>query len=134
MKKLKLSDLSSEEILSSEELGDVFVSFSGSGSGSGSGTGSGSGSGSGSVDCGENAHYDSFLSRCACNNGYYYSLIEDKCVLGIEPPDPTPKITACIDKDDGEPCMYTFEGVTYYQGFFCRWRFGYFYCTDSRFT
>lgn len=139
MKKLKLSNLSSKEVLSKEELEDIFVSsFSGSGSGSGSGNGSGngsgSGSGSGSVDCGENAYYDHLLSKCACNYGYYFSYPQGKCVEGVEPPDPQPKVTACIGKKEGDSCSYTFEGVTYDEGFFCRYRFTYFYCTDSMYT
>jgi len=38
--------------------------------------------------------------------GYYFSYPQAKCVEGVEPPDPQPKITACIGKNRYDDCSW----------------------------
>lgn len=122
MKKISLKNLNLKEVkqLSRKELKEVFAGYSGSGE-----------------DCGPNATYNALLSTCLCNEGYYFSFPFGQCVEGTGSggEDPNPKITACIGKDEYDECSYTWQGVTYGpSGHKCRYRFGYFSCSNTIFT
>lgn len=122
MKKISLKNLNLNEVeqLSREQLKNVVGGFV---------------DGSGEGNCGENAYYDSFLSTCVCNSGYYFSYPYNKCVEGSGSggSDSYPKISACSGKQEFDSCSWMYQG-TVYSGT-CRYRMASeLYCSDTIFT
>ncbi|GHE44120.1 hypothetical protein [Sphingobacterium griseoflavum] len=120
MKKISLKNLNLKEVkqLSRKELKEVFAGYTGS-----------------EQYCGANAHYDSLLSKCVCNNGYYFSYPHNQCMeaTGSGPSDPNPKMTACVGKKEYDPCSWTYQGMSY--SGYCRHRMASeLYCADTLFT